>query len=411
MIWNQYKVVDLLKDIKKHYGEEELYSTVEEVYLNYAGVGKDLDDTQLGKIGIERMAEVLKEYDCYDEYENFFEDDYADGGETDDLIKKFKNSEVIEIEYERWDKNTNMVILSLRIFKDYNGYNGEYITFEIESDYTGRADYYGVKSANYYDNYGNKINFSKKDAENLFHNIGIENKIPVEQYISEKIEDNIDIGRSEREYADGGETDTLRIEIEEDRDGYEVNYQFDDYEITGVLEKYYTGRGNDYKFIPSYFADKGSEDYYNDNWEDVEDEILSVFHSKFKKGGQVKKRKKYGEGGSVEQGNLEMMKNQAIQVKHHADELIEALKQNPRIDAWVVSLMDRATQNLSNITHYLDGELKHFAKGGMMMKKGGKIHYSYTNAHGYMVYRDGKALESFKTEEQAKRFIKRIERK
>ena len=32
--------------------------------------------------------------------------------------------------------------------------------------------------------------------------------------------------------------------------------------------------------------------------------------------------------------------------------------------------MDRATQNLSNITHYLDGELKHFAKGGMA--KGGK---------------------------------------
>jgi hypothetical protein len=282
MVWNQYKVVELLKDIKKNYGEEDLYYAVEEVFISYSN-----DNGQLEQRGIDKIERVLKNYDCYEEYEHMFEEDYADGGETD----------------------------------------------------------------------------------------------------------------------------TLRIEIEEDRDGYEVNYQFDDYEITGVLEKYYTGRGNDYKFIPSYFADKSSEDYYNDNWEDVEDEILSVFHSKFKKGGQVKKRRKYGEGGSVEQGNLEMMKNQAIQVKHHADELIEALKQNPRIDAWVVSLMDRATQNLSNITHYLDGELKHFAKGGMMMKKGGKIHYSYTNAHGYMVYRDGKALESFKTEEQAKRFIKRIERK
>jgi hypothetical protein len=48
------------------------------------------------------------------------------------------------------------------------------------------------------------------------------------------------------------------------------------------------------------------------------------------------------------------------------------------------------------------------ADGGMMAK-GGKIHYSYTTANGYMVYRDGKALESFKTEEQAKRFVKELE--
>ena len=170
----------------------------------------------------------------------------------------------------------------------------------------------------------------------------------------------------EEEYADGGETDSIKIEIEydEDTDTYEVEYEFDDYEIEGVLEKYYTGRGDDYKFVPSYFEDEESEKYYDENWEDIEGEILSVFYSKFKKGGQVK-RNKYGEGGSVENGNLEMMKNQAIQVKHHADELIEILKSNPRVDAWVVSLMDRATQNLSNITHYLDGELKHFAKGGM----------------------------------------------
>lgn len=173
------------------------------------------------------------------------------------------------------------------------------------------------------------------------------------------------------DYADGGDidddTDTLKIEIEydEDTDSYEVEYEFDGIEIYGVLEKYYTGRDNQYEFKPSYFEDTRAEEYYDENWEDINDEILSVFHSKFKKGGQVK-RNRYGEGGDVGQGNLEMMKNQAIQVKHHADELIEALKQNPRIDAWVVSLMDRATQNLSNITHYLDGELKHFSKGGRL---------------------------------------------
>jgi len=233
-------------------------------------------------------------------------------------------------------------------------------------------------------------------------------------------------------YDNGGDidddTDTLKIEIEQEGDGYEVNYQFDDYEITGVLQKYYTGRGNEYEFQPSWFADKRTEEYYDEHWEDVEDEILSVFYSKFKKGGQVKaKRKKYDDGGSVEQGNLEMMKNQAIQVKHHAEELVEILKQNPRVDAWVVSLMDRATQNLSNITHYLDGELKHFAKGGGVNSLNDRsiiATYSDRNGEGIYYFENGKLYElmdiehrsltgngfevgSFKTREDAVRWLER----
>jgi hypothetical protein len=200
--------------------------------------------------------------------------------------------------------------------------------------------------------------------------------------------------RGNVKYADGGEMDSLKIKIEEDGDNYEVNYQFDDYEITGVLQKYYTGRANEYEFQPSWFADEESEKYYDENWENIEDEILNVFYSKFKKGGKVK-RSKYGEGGSVEQGNLEMMKNQAIQVKHHADELIEILKSSPRVDAWVVSLMDRATQNLSNITHYLDGELKHFAKGGMVNDESIIARYSdkERNVEGIYFFETGKLYE------------------
>ena len=59
-------------------------------------------------------------------------------------------------------------------------------------------------------------------------------------------------------------------------------------------------------------------------------------------------------------------------------------------------------------------KIKYEDRGGMadggMMEKGGKINYSYTTAHGYTVYRGGKALESFKTEEQAKRFVKDLEK-
>ena len=73
----------------------------------------------------------------------------------------------------------------------------------------------------------------------------------------------------------------------------------------------------------------------------------------------------YRDGGSVEQGNLDMVKNQVVQVEHHAKELMQTLKSNPQVDAWVVAKMDRATSNLSDITHYLEGEQNSFADGGV----------------------------------------------
>jgi hypothetical protein len=65
-------------------------------------------------------------------------------------------------------------------------------------------------------------------------------------------------------------------------------------------------------------------------------------------------------------GNLDMIKNSVTAIKHHADELTAELKKNPEIEAWVLSKVDRAAQNLSDVTHYLDGEMNKFADGGMM---------------------------------------------
>jgi hypothetical protein len=71
-------------------------------------------------------------------------------------------------------------------------------------------------------------------------------------------------------------------------------------------------------------------------------------------------RKKFETG----EGNLEMIKNSVTAIKHHADELTSELKKNPEIEAWVLAKVDRAAQNLSDVTHYLDGEMNKFAKGG-----------------------------------------------
>jgi hypothetical protein len=66
----------------------------------------------------------------------------------------------------------------------------------------------------------------------------------------------------------------------------------------------------------------------------------------------------------TEEGNLDMIKNSVRAIKHHADELTSELKKNPEIEAWVLAKVDRAAQNLSDVTHYLDGEMNKFAKGG-----------------------------------------------
>jgi len=73
-------------------------------------------------------------------------------------------------------------------------------------------------------------------------------------------------------------------------------------------------------------------------------------------------------------GNLEMLKNQAIQFKHHAEELHNILKSNPNVHAWVVAKAERASTDLSDITHYLEGNQK-MANGGQlaMFEQGGNI--------------------------------------
>jgi hypothetical protein len=70
----------------------------------------------------------------------------------------------------------------------------------------------------------------------------------------------------------------------------------------------------------------------------------------------------------IDTGNLDMTKNSVRAIKHHADELSSELKKNPEIEAWVLAKTDRAAQNLSDVTHYLDGEMNKYALGGRMAK-------------------------------------------
>lgn len=64
-------------------------------------------------------------------------------------------------------------------------------------------------------------------------------------------------------------------------------------------------------------------------------------------------------GGSIDNENKLMVANNNKQLRHHTEELENALQNSKHIPAWVVSLVGRATQDISDVTHYLDGTMQY----------------------------------------------------
>jgi len=69
----------------------------------------------------------------------------------------------------------------------------------------------------------------------------------------------------------------------------------------------------------------------------------------------------YAEGGSIEDENREMVLNENKQIKHHTEELPNAIK-GKKVPAWVVAKVHESASDLSDATHYMDGEK--MANGG-----------------------------------------------
>jgi len=70
------------------------------------------------------------------------------------------------------------------------------------------------------------------------------------------------------------------------------------------------------------------------------------------------------DGGRLEAQSLEMAQNISVQIAHHAMELKEALEGKTYVEPWVTSMLQRAADNLSDATHYLEGKEEKMAKGG-----------------------------------------------
>ena len=64
----------------------------------------------------------------------------------------------------------------------------------------------------------------------------------------------------------------------------------------------------------------------------------------------------YKDGGWVNNENKEMLENQSVEIEHHAEELEDVLPKVKDVEPWVVAKAERAATDLSDLTHYLDGE-------------------------------------------------------
>lgn len=64
--------------------------------------------------------------------------------------------------------------------------------------------------------------------------------------------------------------------------------------------------------------------------------------------------------------NIDMLENQANTISHHAEELQDAVKKSDEVMPWVITKAQRASTDLSDITHYLEGEQDEYKNGGAL---------------------------------------------
>ena len=102
----------------------------------------------------------------------------------------------------------------------------------------------------------------------------------INDFLNENIDDEniVNVNIDQNDSVD----QNIKIEItKEDIGEYSVNYQItvdgNEIEIEGDLIGYFSGRAKEYKFDVGTFINKEDEEYYDNNWENIEDEILAYF--------------------------------------------------------------------------------------------------------------------------------------
>lgn len=75
-------------------------------------------------------------------------------------------------------------------------------------------------------------------------------------------------------------------------------------------------------------------------------------------------------GGDIEEGNSEMLHSNVVEIVHHSKEISDLLKSGLSVEPWVLAKSERASTDLSDITHYLEGLA---TKGKLNFASGGRL--------------------------------------
>lgn len=83
--------------------------------------------------------------------------------------------------------------------------------------------------------------------------------------------------------------------------------------------------------------------------------------------------KLFKKGGFVSTQNRDMVLSQLKSIHHHEVELRNSVKTSKDIEAWILSKVGRASNDLSDVTHYLDGRTEYGDGGEISFTKEFKI--------------------------------------
>jgi len=133
-----------------------------------------------------------------------------------------------------------------------------------------------------------------------------------------------------------------------------------------VAKKYFNGDERGFSVSKNM---KGKYDFYIDNHEQFEADYGDALEETSKIEEDINKKfQSMAQGGVTEKevvdSNAQMVLSNVKEVKHHAEELAQIVTKKSNIEAWVVAKIERASTDLSDITHYLEGQHDKMSMGG-----------------------------------------------
>ena len=332
--------------------------------LQYLKMMKNNERTDLGKYNIEKE---IRQINTILDHRKNFKNSYAVGGEVKDIKGKILGTILKESKTKGFDNKSdnNKILRLLKKNDDSESYGVQIGKMIYSFDNINEAEeefkllQQGYKR-NFADGgeievfYERRADFKKKPIKLLLLSRGKEQRgytfsgkdqvAVLDNYNRNKQEDLErlwNLKGYESKYADGGLTPITKYSLPNE----EVFYNFKKIGLDGKVEKESVG----FIFFNKHLG--GIPIFVNNQNDDFD-------YKELDKTGFTHYKKEFADGGNIADftDNQQMIMNQNVELEHHHEELEDILKDETPVPAWVVAKMATATQSISDVTHYLDGE-------------------------------------------------------